>query len=114
MTIKIYHNPRCSKSRQAIELLESKNLNFEIKLYLQDSLTSEEITTILNMLKLPAINIIRQKEAEFKENNLSPNMSDEQLIKAIIKSPKLLERPIVINGKKAAIGRPVENILDIL
>lgn len=114
MTIKIYHNPRCSKSRQTLDLLQSKNLDPQVILYLDNPPSISEIKEILNLLKLSPLAVIRKKEAEFKEQNLSDKSSDEELIKAIAATPKLLERPIVINGKKAAIGRPIENILDIL
>lgn len=115
MAIKIYHNPRCSKSRQALELLESKNIKPEIILYLQEGLDSVEVKNILDLLECNPREIIRKKEIEYKDQNLSDkNLSDEDLIKAIVNTPKLLERPIIINGTKAAIGRPIENILDIL
>jgi arsenate reductase len=114
MTIKIYHNPRCTKSRQALELLQSKNINPEIILYLENPPTIADIKEILKLLKASPLDIIRKKEAEFKEQNLSDKSSDEELIKAIARDPKLLERPIVINGDKAAIGRPLENIVNII
>ena len=112
--IKIYHNPRCSKSRQALELLKSKNIDPEIILYLEKSLSVAEVEGILDLLNITARDILRKKESEFKElglNNL--DLSQEEIIKSIVKAPKLLERPIVINGSKAAIGRPLENILEI-
>lgn len=113
--MKIYHNPRCTKSRQALELLQSKGINPEIILYLEKAPTKAEIKEILSKLKLSARDIMRQKEEEFKSQNLDDeNLSEEDLITAIVKTPKLLERPIVINGNKAAIGRPTENILEIL
>lgn len=115
MTIKIIHNPRCSKSRQALELLEQKGLKPQIILYLENPLSKEEIKNILKMLKLSPRGIMRKKEDEYKNLNLdNPKLSDEELIAAIVKNPKLLERPIVINGNKAAIGRPIENVLEIL
>jgi len=113
--VKIYHNPRCSKSRQALELLNSKNIDPEIILYLEKPLTTKEVEDILKMLKLSARDIMRKKEAEYKEMGLSDtNLDEKELIEAIVKVPKLLERPIVVNGDKAVIGRPLENILDIL
>lgn len=115
MTIKIYHNPRCTKSREALEILKNKGISPEIILYLETKPTFDEISDILKKLGLGARDIIRTKEAEYKEQNLSDkNLSDEDLIKAIVKTPKLLERAIVINGNKARIGRPPENILEIL
>ena len=113
--IKIYHNPKCSKSRQALELLQNKGITPQVILYLEQGLSEAEIKEILAKLKLPVRDIMRTKEDEFKEQNLDDkNLSDEDLITAIIKTPKLLERPIVINGNKAAIGRPTENILEIV
>ena len=113
--IKIYHNPKCSKSRQALELLHSKNIEPEIILYLQNGLDFEEVKNILSLLKLTPRDIIRNKEPEYKEQNLSDHsLSSNDLINRIVQTPKLLERPIVINGNKAVIGRPAENILNIL
>ena len=113
--IKIYHNPRCSKSRQALELLQSKGLEPQVVLYLEQAPTKTEIKEILAKLKLTARDIMRTQEDEFRAQNLSDkNLSDDDLISAIVNTPKLLERPIVINGNKAAIGRPLENILRIL
>lgn len=113
--IKIYHNPKCTKSRQALELLQSQGITPQIILYLEQGLSESEIKEILTKLKLPVRNIMRSKEDEFKEQNLdNKNLSDQDLITAIAKTPKLLERPIVIHHNKAAIGRPTENILEIL
>jgi arsenate reductase len=120
MTLKIYHNPRCSKSRQTLEIIKEKNLNLEIILYLEKGLEVSEIKEILQLLKntdsqISIGSIIRKNEIEYKENNLSDkNLNEEELINIISKFPKLLERPIVINGKKAKIGRPPEDILEIL
>lgn len=113
--VKIFHNPRCSKSREALELLRNKGFNPEIILYLEKALSKDEIKNILKMLKISPLEIMRKKEDEYKKQNLdNQNLTDEQLIDAIVKTPKLLERPIVINGNKAAIGRPIDNILRIL
>ena len=113
--VQIYHNPRCSKSRQALELLKSKNINPEIILYLENPISTKDVEDILKILKISAREIMRKKESEFKEMGLSDiNISEKDLIEAIVKVPKLLERPIVINGNKAAIGRPLANILEIL
>jgi len=115
MTIKIYHNPRCSKSRETLELLKSKKIDPEIILYLENPPSFAQIEAILKMLNAKPRDIIRKKEAEYEEQNLAnQNLSDKDLINAIVKTPKLLERPIVINGNKAAIGRPPENVLNIL
>lgn len=115
MTVTIYHNPRCSKSRQALDLLKSKNINPQVILYLENAPTVKEVKEILKMLKLSPREIMRKGEAEFAELGLGDlNISEEKLIEAISENPKLLERPIVVNAGKAAIGRPLENILEIL
>lgn len=112
MTIKIYHNPKCSKSRAGLEFLKEKNLQSEVILYLEKGLSEDEIENLLKLLKKDVREIMRKGEDEYK--TLDPNLSQKQLIAAIVKNPKLLERPIVINGKKAVIARPTENILEIL
>ena len=113
--IKIYHNPRCSKSRQTLELLNENSAQPEIIEYLKTPPTSDELNSILNMLGLEPRQLMRTKEAEYKENNLDDDsLSREQLIEAMVKFPKLIERPIVIKDGKAAVGRPPEKILEIL
>lgn len=115
MTIKIYHNPRCSKSRQALELLENKGIKPQIILYLENPPSFSEVEKLLKMLALEPRDIMRKKEEEYAAQNLDDEkLSSKQLIEAIVKTPKLLERPIVVKGNKAAIGRPTENILSIL
>lgn len=116
MSVKIYHNPRCSKSRQALDLLKSQNIDPEIILYLTSPINSEEIKDILKMLNISAREIIRKKESEYIDLGLNDlNISEDEIISAISNNPKLLERPIVVvDGKKAAIGRPLENISSIL
>ena len=115
MTVKIYHNPRCTKSRLTLELLKEKGIEPEVKLYLEEGLEKNEVVEILNKIGISPRDFIRKGEAVFKENNLSDKaLSDEQLIDAIVKFPKIFERPVVIKGDKAAIGRPPENVLEIL
>lgn len=115
MTIQIYHNPRCTKSRLTLELLRSQHIEPEIILYLDTPPKKEALKEIMHKLGVNSpLAFMRQKEDAFKAQNLSDKNSDAELFAAIIKTPKLLERPIVINGNKAAIGRPPENILDIL
>jgi len=107
---KIIHNPRCSKSRQTLEILEKHTDKIQIIDYLGGDLTSEMLETIIASLGL---DILRTKEEEYKA--LKIDFSDKaQVIKAIMKQPKILERPIVLKGKKAVIGRPPENVLSIL
>lgn len=113
--ITILHNPRCSKSRQTLELLESKSIKPEIIEYLKTPPTEEELDNILNMLGLEPRQLMRTKETEYKDNHLDDeSLTRQQLIKAMIKFPKLIERPIVIHKNKAALGRPPEDVLGIL
>lgn len=115
MSVKIYHNPRCSKSRQALEILKEKNIEPEIIRYLEKGLEESEIKEILTLLNKSPREIMRKNEDDYKVNNLKDEtLSDEALIKAICKFPKLLERSIVINDQKARIGRPPESILEII
>ena len=109
---KIFHNPRCSKSRQALEILESNDKDYEIFLYLQETLDKKSIKNVLDILGLNPKDILRSGEAEYKENKLSQyGTEDEALIDFMIKYPKIIERPIVIRGNKGVIGRPPENVL---
>ena len=109
---RIFHNPRCSKSRQALEILESNNKDYEIFLYLQETLDKKSIKNVLDILGLNPKDILRSGEAEYKENKLSQyGAEDEALIDFMIKYPKIIERPIVIRGNKGVIGRPPENVL---
>lgn len=107
----IYHNSRCSKSRQTLELIQ-QNSSKEITIveYLKQPLTRDEITQLLSLLSCKPIEMMRVKESEFKEQNLA-DANDEQLIDAMVTTPKLIERPIVSDGKQAIIGRPPENTL---
>lgn len=115
MTVKIYHNPRCSKSRLTLELLKSKNIEPEVILYLDKAPTKKDLEEIMEKLDATSpLAFMRSKEDAFKEQHLSEKNSDDELFSAIINTPTLLERPIVINGNRASIGRPPENILDIL
>tara|TARA_B100000965_G_scaffold273744_1_gene231753 strand:- start:414 stop:761 length:348 start_codon:yes stop_codon:yes gene_type:complete len=113
MEIKIYHNPRCSKSRQTLKLLKSKVKNFEIIEYLKTPLQVNEIKLILSKLDSKAIEIIRKQEPVWKNNYLNKDISEEEIIDIISKHPKLMERPIVTNKKKAIICRPPERVLTL-
>lgn len=111
----IYHNPRCSKSRAAMELLTDKGLEINTVKYLDTPPDRETLIEILDMLGLEPRELMRKGEAEYKANNLSDeSLSRDQLIDAMLKFPKLIERPIVIKDGKAAIGRPMENVIEIL
>ncbi len=111
----IYHNPRCSKSRAAMALLTEKGIEANVITYLETPPNKETLTNLLEMLGLEPRELMRKGEQEYKENNLSDeSLSRDELIEAMVKFPKLLERPIVIKNGKAAIGRPIQNIIDIL
>jgi len=113
--IKIYHNPRCSKSRQTLQLLIDNDVTPTIIEYLKVGVNAEEITSLLEKLALSPRQLMRVKEKEYKEKNLNSELlTDNELINAIVSTPKLLERPIVVNNNKAAIGRPPEAVLDII
>ncbi len=112
--ITIYHNPRCSKSRQALSLIEEKGAKPTIIQYLDTPPDRATIVDLLKKLDLSPRDILRKGEDAYKEMALdNKNLSDEQLIDAIIKAPKLLERPIVVKGDKAIVGRPPENVLKL-
>jgi arsenate reductase len=112
--VEIYHNPRCSKSRQTLEILTRQGIEPSIVEYLKQPPSSADLKAILKALNISAHQLLRVKEAEYKEHNLSVNSSEDEIIAAMISSPKLIERPIVINDGKACIGRPPEAILEIL
>lgn len=112
--IKIYHNTRCKKSREGLAILEDSGKDFEVVHYLENIPSKSELQGILNLLGISPIALVRKNEAIWKENYKGKTLSDEELIKAMIKHPKLIERPIVINGDKATIGRPPELIKEIL
>lgn len=109
-TYKVYHNPRCSKSRNALSYLEEKDLSFEIVEYLKEPLSKEDIEDLLKMLGIPAKDLIRKNEAIFKEQFKGKELSEDEWINAMVEYPKLIERPIVVKGEKAVIARPTENI----
>ncbi len=112
--MKIWHNNRCSKSRCAVQLLEEKHLKFEEYKYLETPPTVKELTDLLTMLDIPAEKLVRKGEPIFKEKFKGKNLSDKEWVKAMVEYPKLIERPILVNNGKAVIGRPPENILEII
>lgn len=114
-SIQIYHNPRCSKSRTTMELLIEKGVQAEVIEYLKTPPNKQQLEQILDMLGLEPRQLMRTHETEYKENNLADeSLSRDQLIEAMAKYPKIIERPIVICNGKAAIGRPPETVLEIL
>ncbi|EMI52726.1 arsenate reductase (glutaredoxin) [Rhodopirellula sallentina] len=112
---KIYHNPRCTKSRQALQLLESRGVEAEVIKYLETPPTKKELGEIIKMLGIPAESLVRKKEALYKELGLADKkLTNQQWIATMVEHPKLIERPIVVHNGQAAIGRPTENITEIL
>ena len=110
----IYHNKRCSKSREGVCFLENLNKPFETIHYLEKTLTYTELETIIKKLKIKPIQLIRVKEKDWVENFKGKNLTDKEIIEAMLHYPKIIERPIVINGEKAVIARPSELINTIL
>ncbi|MGB5242193.1 MAG: arsenate reductase (glutaredoxin) [Lutimonas sp.] len=112
--IKIYHNPRCSKSRQGLAILENSKLNFEVVEYLKNPLSKSEVEEIISSLKIKPIDLVRTNETDWRDNFKGKELSDEEIISALVNYPKLIERPIVISDKKGVIGRPPENIASFI
>lgn len=112
--IKIYHNNRCSKSRCGIEVLENSGKEFEIVKYLENVPSKDELKNIIKMLGIEPIELVRKNEVIWKSNYKGKILSNDEIIAAMVANPKLIERPIVINGNKAVIGRPPELILNII
>jgi len=112
--MRILHNSRCRKSREGLKILEESGLQFEIIDYLNQPLDKDQIKDLLTKLEIEPIELVRKNESIWKENYKGKDLSREQVIEALAKHPKLIERPIVIVGDKAVVGRPPENILEIL
>ncbi|WP_312341141.1 arsenate reductase (glutaredoxin) [Stutzerimonas nitrititolerans] len=111
----LYHNPRCSKSRSALELLEGRGLTPTIIRYLETPPTAAELQDVLNKLGIAPRQLLRTGEDEYKQLDLAdPDLSDEQLIEAMVAHPRLIERPILVAGDRATVGRPPEKVLEIL
>ncbi len=110
----LWHNPRCSKSRQTLALLKEKGVTPEIRKYLEDAPSLDELKAAQAALGLPVIEMMRVKEAAFKDMGLSKDSDDAVLLQAMADQPKLIERPILFVGDKAAIGRPPEQVLTVL
>lgn len=113
--IQIYHNPRCSKSRQTLALIEEKGITPSIVLYLQDTPDADTLKDVLSKLGISARELLRKGEQDYKDNDLkNPELSEDELIAKMIEFPKLIERPIVVKGDQAVLGRPPENVLALL
>ncbi len=112
--MKIYHNNRCRKSREGLAILEASNQPFEIINYLENPPTKEELVNILTLLGIKPIELVRKNEVIWKENFKNKELSDNDIIHAMLQHPKLIERPIVVQNNKAVIGRPPEKIKELL
>ena len=113
MTI-IYHNNRCRKSREAVSLLEKNKIDFEVIEYLKTPISENQLRKILSYLDINALELIRTNESDWKTKFKGKQMTDDELIKAMIEYPKLMERPIVVKGNRAVIARPAEKISKII
>jgi arsenate reductase len=112
--MKLYHNPRCQKSREALKLLQDKGLNPELVLYMTDSLTPDELEKLIQKLGIGALELIRTKEKVWKENFADKELAEDELILTMLENPQLIERPILEVGDEAKIGRPPELILELV
>lgn len=112
--MKIYHNPRCSKSREGLGILQTANVEIDIIDYIKNPLSSKEIKDILVKLGIPAIDLVRKNEAIWKEKYKGESLDEEAILEAMATYPKLIERPIVVKENTAVIGRPPENIKSLL
>lgn len=112
--ITIYHNPRCSKSREGLHMLEEEGRPFTVVKYLEESFTKDELRDIIHKLGVTPLEVVRQKEALWKENYKDKKLSDDEIIDILVQHPQLIERPIVVNGDNGVIARPAEAIKTIL
>ncbi|MEO1487342.1 MAG: arsenate reductase (glutaredoxin) [Bacteroidota bacterium] len=112
--ITVYHNPRCRKSREALAFLEEEKQAFEVVKYLDEPLSKAQLESLLEKLKLEPIDLVRTQEQVWKTGYRDKNLSKSQLIDLMLEHPRLMERPIVVNGSNAVVGRPAEKIRDIL
>ncbi len=112
--MKIYHNPRCSKSRQTLALLQENGVEPDVILYMDNIMTADELRNLLVKLGLSPMQLVRKGEAVWKEKYKDKELSDDQIIEAMIANPKLIERPIVVKDQLAVLGRPPENILELI
>ena len=112
--MKIYHNPRCAKSRQTLALLEGNGVEPEIILYLNNVPSLKELKSLIEKLGISPIQLIRKGELVWKENFKGKDLSDDEIIQAMVTYPKLIERPIVVKDQKAVLGRPPENVLELI
>lgn len=112
--IKVYHNPRCTKSREALAYLDEKGAEYEVVEYMKEPLTPMDLESILEALDMTAIELIRKNEADWKENFADKELEEDEVMLAMIEYPKLMQRPIVMNGGKAVVARPAQEIDKVL
>jgi arsenate reductase len=112
--MKIYHNPRCRKSREGLAILQDAKMEPEIIDYIKNPISFDELTDILRKLDIPAIDLVRKNEAIWKENFKNKALSEKEIIEAMVSFPKLIERPIVVHKEEAVIGRPPEKIKELI
>ena len=113
--LEIYHNPKCSKSRDALKYLTNLKLDLQVIEYLQEPLSKEKLKEILKKLNIPAKDLLRKNEIEYKEYNLDDSsLSDDEIIHFMLKTPKLIERPIIVSESSACIARPIEKLIEML
>lgn len=112
--ITIYHNPRCSKSREGLQVLEDSGKDFEVIKYLDEPISEEKLKEIIILLRVKPIELVRKNEAIWKSDYKEKDLTNEEIISAMVNNPKLIERPIIINGKQAVIGRPAEKIKSLI
>jgi len=112
--MKIYHNPRCAKSRNGLKYLEKKGLTFEVKKYLADGLTFEELKSIIEKTGKNPIDLVRTQEKDYKDKFRGKSFTDDEWIHILVKNPRLLQRPIVVQGEKAVLANPPENVDKLL
>ena len=112
--MKIYHNPRCSKSRNGLQFLKEKGFNFEVVKYLDEGINEQELTELISKTGKKPFDFVRTHEKDYKEMYKGKTLSDQEWIKVLVENPKLLHRPIVVNGDQAVLANPPENVNDIL
>ena len=112
--MKIYHNPRCRKSREGLAILQDAKIEPEIIDYIKNPISVDELTDILHKLDIPAIDLVRKNEAIWKENFKNRALSEKEIIEAMVSFPKLMERPIVVHKDAAVVGRPPEKIKELI
>jgi len=112
--ITIYHNPRCRKSREGLEILENSKNNFQVRKYLDETFSKDELKKIVALLGISAIDLVRKAESDWKTHFKGKELTEDKVIQAMVDFPKLIERPILVVGEKAILGRPPEKFNELL